>query len=97
MLIIEDQKSAGLYINSWIDSDRNLYLIVNSLKEIHNIITGANNITLRKVNVKPYRFVDQFNERRITPIKFYSILLNRMHPSYDENGHLRYCFLMRMK
>ena len=39
------------------------------------MITGANNITLRKVNVKPYRFVDQFNERRITPIKFYSILL----------------------
>ena len=31
--------------------DSNMYLTVDSLIEINNIITGANSITLRKVNV----------------------------------------------
>ena len=39
-----------------IDSDGNMYLTNDSLAEINNIITGSNNITLRKVKVKPYRF-----------------------------------------
>ena len=71
--------------------------------ELNNIITGSNNITLRKVNVKLYGFdkmyvnkelikdklyqvIDQFNERKITSTKFYSILLNKIHPFYDGNG-----------
>ena len=33
-----------------------MYFIVDSLTEINNIITGSNNITLRKHNVKAYRF-----------------------------------------
>ena len=70
---------------------------------INNIITGSNNITLRKVNLKPYRFdkmymdkelignklyqiIDQFNERKIASTKFYSILLNKIHPFYDGNS-----------
>ena len=28
----------------------------------------------------------QFNKREVTPIMFYSILLNKKHPFYDENG-----------
>ena len=80
-----------------------MYLIVNSLIEIKNIITGPNNITLRKVNVNPYgsdkmymgkeliedklyQIIDQFNERKITSTKFYSMLLNKIHPFYDGNG-----------
>ena len=68
-----------------------MYLKVESLIEINNIITGSNNITLRKVNIKPYGFdkmymdkeltedklyqtIDQFNERKFTSTKFYSIL-----------------------
>ena len=64
--------------------------------------TESTNITLRKVNVKPYGFdkmymdkdliehklyqiIHHFNERKITPAKFYSILLNKMHP-FDGNG-----------
>ena len=39
-----------------IDSDGNMYFTVDSLIEINNIITGSNNIALRKVNVKPYGF-----------------------------------------
>ena len=63
----------------------------------------VNNITLKKVNIKPHGFekmyinkdlienklyqtIDQFNERKITPAKFYSILLNEIHPFYDGNG-----------
>ena len=87
--------------NNLIDSDSGIY--VESLIEINNIITGSNNITLRKINVKPYGFdivymdedliednlyqiIDQFNERKITSPKFYSILLNKIHPFYDGNG-----------
>ena len=40
--------------NKLIDSDKNMYLNVDSLIDISNIITGSNNISLRKVNVKPY-------------------------------------------
>ena len=71
-------------------------MAVDSLIEINNIITGLNNITLRKVNVNPNGFykmymdkdltedklcqvIDQFNERKVTPVKFYSILLNETH------------------
>ena len=42
--------------NDLIDSDGTVYLTVDSLIEIHNIITGSNNITLIKVNIKLYGF-----------------------------------------
>ena len=57
-----------------IDSDGGMFLTVESLIEINNIITGSNNITLRKVNVKPYGFdkmymdkeyLDHFNEKKL--------------------------------
>ena len=80
--------------NNLKDSDGGMYWSVDSLIEINNTITGWNNITLRKVNVNPYKFdkmymgkeliedkiyqiIDQFNERKITPTKFYSILLKQ--------------------
>lgn len=31
-----------------------MYLTVDLLIDMTNIITGSNNVTLRKVNVKPY-------------------------------------------
>ena len=43
-----------LYIqNNLIHSDSNMYLAVDSLIDINNIITGSNKNTLRNVNVKP--------------------------------------------
>ena len=86
-----------------IDSDGNMYLTVDSLIEISNIIIGSNNITLRKGNVKPYGFneiymdknlkedklyqiIYQVNERKIRPIKFYSILPNKIHLFHDGDG-----------
>ena len=50
------QKALVYTENNLIYYDGGLYLTVDSLKEIYNIITGSNNIILRKVNVKPYRF-----------------------------------------
>ena len=35
---------------------------------------------------KSSQTIDQFNEREITPTKFNSILLNKIHPFYDKNG-----------
>ena len=53
----EKLKKLLVYIKiNFIDSDRNMYLTVDPLIEINNIITGSNNITFRKVNVKPYGF-----------------------------------------
>ena len=80
-----------------------MYLTIDSLIEINNIIKGSINITLRKVNVQPYgcdkmhmdreliednldQIIDQSNARKITHTKFYSILLNKIHPFYDGNG-----------
>ena len=89
--------------NNITDFDGGMYLTVDSSIKTNNIITGSNNITLRKVNVKPYGFdkmcmdkelmddklyqiIDQFNERKITSAKFYSIPLNKIHSLYDGNG-----------
>ena len=48
----ERLKYALMYIeNDLIDSGDNMYQAVHSLIDINNIITGLNNITLRKVNV----------------------------------------------
>ena len=77
-----------------------MYLTADYLIGINNIMTGPNNTTLRKVNVKAYGFdkiymdieliedklyqiIDQFSERKITTTKFYSILLNKVHPFCD--------------
>ena len=81
-----------------IDSDDNLYLTVNPLIEINDITTGWNNITLRKVSVKPQVFgktyMDNdlvedkhyhFNERKTTLVNFYSTSLNKIHLNNDGN------------
>ena len=41
---------------------------------------------------KMYQIIDQFIKRKITSTKFYSILLNKTHAFYDENG--RKCKIM---
>ena len=59
MLIMEENNTE----NNLIDSDNNIYLTVDSLIEITNITTASNNITLRKVNVKPYRFDKMYMDK----------------------------------
>ena len=46
--------------------DSNMYLTVDSLIEINNIITGANSITLRKVNVMSCRFDKTYMNKDLT-------------------------------
>ena len=62
-----------------------------------NTITGWSNIILRKFNVKLYGFDEthmnkDLKEDKLYPskaqTKFYSILLYKIHPSYDRNGRL---------
>ena len=47
------QKALVYIKNNLIYSDGGMYLTVDSLIEINNIITGSNNISSRKVNLKP--------------------------------------------
>ena len=47
------QKALVYVKNNLIYSDGGMYLTVDSLIEINNIITGSNNISSRKVNLKP--------------------------------------------
>ena len=43
---------------------------------------------------KLYKIIDKFNQRKTTPVKFYSILLNKMNPFEDRNG--RTCKMLFM-
>ena len=96
-----------------IDSDGKMYLTVDPLIKINNLITVSKNNALRKI--KPYGFnkmyldkyltedrlyqiIYQFNDRKITLVKFYSIILNEMHQFYDGNAsRVRYCLLIMIK
>ena len=95
-----------------IDSDGNMYLMADSLIEINKIITGSNNITLRKVNVEPYGFYkiymnkDLIEDRlhavidqfKITSTKFYSVISNEIvHFLMEMVERVRPSLLMMIK
>ena len=40
---------------------------------------------------KLYQIIDQLSKRKIAPTMFYSILLNEIHPFYDENSGICIC------
>ena len=91
-------QKALVYIKiNWIDSNGSIYLTVDSVIEINNIIPISSNITLRRVNVEPYRFDEMYMDnrrqalsntrliqRKIATLKFYSILSNKIHPFFME-------------
>ena len=54
-----------------IDIDRGMCLAVGSLMKISNITSGSNNITLRKVNVKPYGFDKIYIDKALIEDKLY--------------------------
>ena len=60
--------------NDLIDSDGGMYLTDDLLIETNNIITGSNNITLRKVNVKPYGFDKMYMDKEIIEDKLYQMI-----------------------
>ena len=59
------QKALVYKENNLIDSDDGMYLTVDSLIEINNIIASSNDITLRKVNVKPYGFDKMYMDKEL--------------------------------
>ena len=68
-------QKAFVYIkNDLRDSDGGTYLTVDSFIEINNIIPVPNNITLRKVNVKPYGFDKMYMGKEIIEDKLYQII-----------------------
>ena len=68
------QKTLVYIKNGLTDSDRGKHLIVDSLIEINNIITGSNNITLRKINVKPYGFDKVYVDKELIEDKLYQTI-----------------------
>ena len=85
-----------------INSDGDLFLTVDSLITLNNIL-GSCNISLCCVNVKPafynkqyldfskiefelYKLIDLFNDRYITHRDFCQTFLNKIHPFLDGNG-----------
>ena len=63
--------------NNLIHPDCGIYLTVISLIEINDIITGSNNITLRKVNVKSYGFEKMYMDEES---------INKIYTFYNGNG-----------
>ena len=51
-----------------------MYLTVDSLIEINNLIPGSDNITLRKVNVKSYEFDKRYVDKDLIENKLYQII-----------------------
>ena len=93
------EKTFRLYGKQFlIDSDGDMYLTVDSLKEINNIMTCLKYITFRKVSVKPYGFDKMYMDKYIKEdklyqgqissmkrTKIYSILRNKIQTFYDGN------------
>ena len=68
-------QEALVYIKSnLIDTDGVMYLTVDSWIKIDNLITGLKNITLRKVNVKPYKFDKIYLDKGLIEDKLYQII-----------------------
>ena len=94
------KKTLSYTENNLMDLDGNMYLTVDSLIKINNIITGSNNITLRKVNVKPSGFDEMYMDSDLMENKLYQIIyqlnerkimsvrfpVNKINPFYDGNG-----------
>ena len=51
-----------------------MYLTVNSLLQINKIITGLNDVTLRKVNIWPYGYDKMRMDEHLVADKQYRIL-----------------------
>ena len=72
-ILISEKEVKKAFVNikyNLVDADGNMHIMVGSLIEINSIITGSNNISLRKVNVKPYRFNKMCMDKDLIYYKF---------------------------
>ena len=71
-----------------------------TLRKVHEKPYGFDKILIDKdlIEYKYYQIIDQFNETRIANVKFYLILLNKIHLFYDWNEKTsKILVLMMMK
>ena len=61
-----------MHKNNFIDSDYNMHMIVDSLIDINNIITGFSDITLRKV--KPNKYDKMYMDKDLIEDKLHEII-----------------------
>ena len=60
--------------NNLIDFDNNMYLAVDSLIDINNLVIGSNNITLRKVIVKLYGYDKMYMDNDLIEYKLFQLI-----------------------
>ena len=72
-----------IQINNIIAGSNNI-----NLKKVNVKPYGFDRMCMDKNQIedKLYQITDQFDEVKITSVKFYSILLSEIRPFYDENG-----------
>ena len=100
------QKAFDYIENNLTDSDGVMYVTVDSLtvtssnnitlRKVNVMPYGFDKMYMDKdlIENNLHQTINQFNERKITSTKFYSILLNKIHPFYDGNGRTGKCLLM---
>ena len=55
-------------------TQKTIYQFTYSLREINNMITNSSNITLRRVNVKPYGLDETYVNKKLIEDTFYQII-----------------------
>ena len=83
--------------NSLIDIDGGIYIRVVSLIEINNITTVSNNITLRKVNVKPYGFNKMYMNKELIDDKLYQLIIDQFNERKVTSTKFRSILLNKIK
>ena len=80
-----------------IDIDGGIYIRVVSLIEINNITTVSNNITLRKVNVKPYGFNKMYMNKELIDDKLYQLIIDQFNERKVTSTKFRSVLLNKIK
>ena len=83
--------------NNLIDIDGSIYIRVVSLIEINNITTVSNNITLRKVNVKPYGFNKMYMNKDLIDYKLYQLIIDQFNERKVTSTKFRSVLLNKIK
>ena len=83
--------------NNLIDTDGSIYIRVVSLIEINNITTVSNNITLRKVNVKPYGFNKMYMNKELIDDKLYQLIIDQFNERKVTSTKFRSVLLNKIK
>ena len=83
--------------NNLIDIDGSIYIRVVSLIEINNITTVSNNITLRKVNAKPYGFNKMYMNKELIDDKLYQLIIDQFNERKVTSTKFRSVLLNKIK